>query len=587
MSREKNDTSGASTDDDDSESSNFLLEKSSVDGALMAHSGGSTSPSDSREQMSPDQKWRIDPPDKSTPSDIQNQPSTSLESPKHQASASREPALANSTQPGRFASDDLFKRLPPCLEQTRPTASGPDGATVEFLKRLPPLFDRNRPAFDATSGEIIKRKISSSVTLPTHPYNVEPIARQIQSYASGLHKRRLVMKTGECNVTSCNVTKRKQKYLVDIFTTLVDMKWRYHLVLFTAAFAISWSFFGLIWFLIALIHRDTIHAADETWHACVDNVHDFPTALLFSIETQTTIGYGYRAVQSECGFAILLLMLQSCAGLFIQMLITGIIFAKISRPKGRSQTIMFSQKAVICKRDGQYNLLFRVGDMRKSHIIGTSIRAILVKNRLTSEGESIPLCQYPLAIETETSHIDSFVFLIWPVTVVHRIDETSPLWDLSLQKLMSEHFEIIVLLEGTIESTGMATQVRTSYVPMEIMWGERLVPLLTFQLQNGRYEIDYSQFHNTTPMVMSEWSAKEYALRQKMGTLNQTEQQDCDDLGSFTAPTIRPASTPSRSLLNMLLRRKLETGLKDGKDKLHGSMTLPTNKRTSPEESKQ
>jgi len=54
---------------------------------------------------------------------------------------------------------------------------------------------------------------------------------------------------------------------------------------------------------------------------------------------------------------------------------------------GRAQTIMFSQKAVICQRDGEYYLLFRVGDMRKSHIIGTSMRALLVKNRLTREGK--------------------------------------------------------------------------------------------------------------------------------------------------------------------------------------------------------
>ena len=424
---------------------------------------------------------------------------------------------------------------------------------------------------DSTSGELQRRR--SSATLPVGVYNIDPIARKIREFVSGRQKRRLVLKTGECNVASCNVMKRKQKYLVDIFTTLVDMKWRYHLILFAAAFVVSWCAFGLIWFIIAIVHQDHVNVNNDTWQGCVDHVYDYPTALLFSIETQTTIGYGFRVIQSECGFAIFVMMMQSCVGLFIQSLITGIIFAKISRPKGRSQTIMFSHKAVICKRDGQYNLLFRVGDMRKSHIIGTSIRALLVKNRLTSEGESIPLCQYPLTIETETSQTDSFVFLIWPVTVVHKINESSPLWDFSLEKLMSEHFEIIVLLEGTIESTGMSTQVRTSYIPMEIMWGERLVPLLTFQLQNGRYEIDYGQFHNTTPMSMPDCSAREYAERRENGTLEEMEKPDSEYLANFTAPAIRPHSNNSRSLHNLFSHRKFESSISvnEGKESSNGN----------------
>jgi len=48
---------------------------------------------------------------------------------------------------------------------------------------------------------------------------------------------------------------------------------------------------------------------------------------------------------------------------------TGLVFAKLSRPKKRAETLLFSKNAVICKRDDQLCLLFRVGDMRKSHIV--------------------------------------------------------------------------------------------------------------------------------------------------------------------------------------------------------------------------
>ncbi|ESO03710.1 hypothetical protein HELRODRAFT_79786, partial [Helobdella robusta] len=338
------------------------------------------------------------------------------------------------------------------------------------------------------------------------------------------HTRRLVFKDGSCNVTSANVTQRKKKYLVDIFTTCVDMRWRYLLALFAGTFLVSWFCFALCWYVIAIVHGDHLlprHANDEQKNdcePCVSNVYDFVSALLFSIETQHTIGYGYRVVEPTCPQAIILLMVQSCLGVFVQSLMTGLIFVKLSQPKKRAHTIMFSRKAVITKRDGVYCLLFRVGDMRRSHFVGTSIRALLVKDRVTREGECIPLCQFPLDVKTETSAGDAFVFMVWPVVVVHKIDPSSPLWELSASQLLQEKFEIIVIMEGVVESTGMTAQVRTSYLPSEILWGHCLAPLLTYQKENGQYKIDYAQFHAILPVQdMPECSAKVYLnLKEKL-----------------------------------------------------------------------
>lgn len=68
----------------------------------------------------------------------------------------------------------------------------------------------------------------------------------------------------------------------------------------------------------------------------------------------------------------------------------GIVFAKMARPKQRSQTLMFSRNAVICQRDGQLCFMFRVGDMReKSQLIGATIRARYIRSRVTAEGETL------------------------------------------------------------------------------------------------------------------------------------------------------------------------------------------------------
>ncbi|ELT87588.1 hypothetical protein CAPTEDRAFT_24472, partial [Capitella teleta] len=324
---------------------------------------------------------------------------------------------------------------------------------------------------------------------------------------------RLIQKGGDSSITQMNISNKKSRFLVDIFTTLLDMKWRYCILLFGMAFVMSWLFFAVVYYIICIVHQDHLHVDDPDWKPCHCNVYDFTTAFLFSLETQHTIGYGFRGMEPNCIPSMIALALQSCGGAFLQCIVTGLVFAKLARPKRRSKTIMFSEKAVIVQRDNNLDLLFRVGDMRRTHMIGTSIRAIMVKNHLTKEGEVIPFCQYPLKLSTETSFSDdSYLFLVWPVTVAHHINKDSPLWNISAEELLNQHFEIIIILEGTVSTTSMTTQVRTSYLPSEILWGHRLAPLLTYEMTTGGYNIDYTQFHSTVPLVkMAECSAKELA----------------------------------------------------------------------------
>ena len=65
------------------------------------------------------------------------------------------------------------------------------------------------------------------------------------------------------------------------------------------------------------------------------------------------------------------------------------------------------------------------------------------------------------------------VFVIWPITICHFIDKESPLYDVSKTDLETSKFEIILILEGSVESTGSTCHARTSYLPSEIKWGHR------------------------------------------------------------------------------------------------------------------
>ncbi|MBN3304684.1 KCNJ5 protein, partial [Amia calva] len=341
-----------------------------------------------------------------------------------------------------------------------------------------------------------------------------PTNRTLVVAAEELKKRRqrYVEKDGKCNVHHGNV-RETYRYLSDIFTTLVDLKWRFNLLVFTMVYTTTWIFFGFIWWLIAYIRGDLEHTDDRDWIPCVNNLNGFVSAFLFSIETETTIGYGYRVITDKCPEGIILLLVQAILGSIVNAFMVGCMFVKISQPKKRAETLMFSHKAVISLRDGKLCLMFRVGDLRNSHIVEASIRAKLIRSKQTKEGEFIPLNQTDINVGFDTG--DDRLFLVSPLIISHEFNEHSPFWEISQAQLSKEEFEIVVILEGMVEATGMTCQARSSYLDSEVMWGQRFMPVLT--LEEGFYEVDYDTFHNTYETPTPSCSAKELAELAKKG----------------------------------------------------------------------
>ncbi|XP_038138248.1 ATP-sensitive inward rectifier potassium channel 12 [Cyprinodon tularosa] len=305
---------------------------------------------------------------------------------------------------------------------------------------------------------------------------------------------RFVSKTGQCNVHFSNMDEKSQRYMSDIFTTCVDIRWRYMFLLFSLVFVVSWLMFGMAFWAIGLLHGDMESSREEdSFVPCVTQVKTFVAAFLFSIETQTTIGYGARYVTEECPAAVFMVVFQSIMGCIIDAFMIGAIMAKMARPKKRAETLLFSHNAVIAMRDGKLCLMFRVANLRKSHIVEAHVRAQMVKPRYTEEGEYIPLDQIDMNVGYDKG--TDRLFLVAPLTVIHEIDEESPLFGISKQDLESADFEIVIILEGLVEATAMTTQARSSYLPSEILWGHRFEPLI-FE-ERSQYRIDYAYFHKT------------------------------------------------------------------------------------------
>uniref|UniRef100_A0A8C7Z2Q4 ATP-sensitive inward rectifier potassium channel 14 n=1 Tax=Oryzias sinensis TaxID=183150 RepID=A0A8C7Z2Q4_9TELE len=339
---------------------------------------------------------------------------------------------------------------------------------------------------------------------------------QVLTRGSNQIRSRFVKKNGQCNVVFTNMEERRQRYLADIFTTCVDIRWRYLFSIFSISFLLSWLLFGIIFYSVSLAHGDfenlptqkgdgllagSLHGPSSGYIAgshtqrmpCILHVQGFVGALLFSMETQTTIGYGWRCVTEECPVAVITVVVQSIIGCIIDSFMIGTIMAKMARPKKRNQTLMFSKNAVIALRDSKLCLMWRVGNLRKSHIVEAHVRAQLIRSYVTEEGEFIPLEQMDLNVGYDEG--TDRLFLVSPLVVIHEIDKDSPLYTLSKADLEADDFEIVVILEGMVEATAMTTQFRSSYLAREIFWGHRFEPVI-FE-DRERYKVDYARFHKT------------------------------------------------------------------------------------------
>ncbi|XP_070700193.1 G protein-activated inward rectifier potassium channel 3-like [Pempheris klunzingeri] len=329
--------------------------------------------------------------------------------------------------------------------------------------------------------------------------------------AGSSQRQRYVTKDGKCRVNLGPIV-HKSRFISDIFTTLVDLKYRWFLLVFSMCYILTWVAFGGIYFFGAWLRDDIAHVHDPQWEACFANVDSFLSALLLSLESQRTIGYGSRMVTANCPEGVVLLMVQSILGSIIDALMVGCMFVKISRPQQRAQTLIFSKHCVICERDEKLCMLFRIGDLRESHMVDAKIRAKLIKSRQTKEGEFIPLEQSEINLGYDTG--GDRLLLVEPQTITHVINESSPFWEMGSERLKRGTFEIIVILEGIVEASGMTCQARTSYTEDEVLWGHRFESCIS--LEKGAFRVDYSAFDKTFEIQMSLLSSKDRSTAKEL-----------------------------------------------------------------------
>jgi len=211
--------------------------------------------------------------------------------------------------------------------------------------------------------------------------------------------------------------------------------------------------------------------------------HTFLRAFFFSVQTLSTIGYGHVV---PIGIAAnTLVTIEAVIGLLGFAIVTGLLFARFSRPTAR---ILFSSHAIVAPYRGITAFELRVANARHNELIDVSAKVMLTKFEIADGVRTRRY--YPLTLERERV---TFLPLTW--TIVHPIDENSPMHGATIESLRQCEAEFIVLLTGLDETVSATVNQRTSYVPDEVRWGARFANAFLIIATTGKkVAFDMRQF---------------------------------------------------------------------------------------------
>lgn len=207
------------------------------------------------------------------------------------------------------------------------------------------------------------------------------------------------------------------------------------------------------------------------------------TAFFFSVHTLATIGYGNIAPLSTA--ANVLVIVESLVGLLGFALIAGIMFARFARPTAQ---IVFSRKALIAPYRDKTALMFRLINQRSNEIVELEAKVMLTKRRDGATGGERDY--FPLKLER-----GGVVFFPLSWTVVHPIDETSPLRGLTAADLRASDAEFLVLINGFDETFSQTVHTRTSYMEDEVVWGAKFRSMFNAPRRDGTISVDIRKLH--------------------------------------------------------------------------------------------
>ncbi len=292
------------------------------------------------------------------------------------------------------------------------------------------------------------------------------------TYRGGLS--RIINSRGQFNVRRRGTSWRD----VHPYLFMINAKWWQFWLLIFGGFAVANLIFAIIYLKIGIQYlqgADTGTALDR-----------FMSAFFFSAQTFTTVGYG--RISPDGFLTSLVASLQALLGLMALAIGTGLLFGRFSRPAAR---LAFSGQMVVAPYQSATSLQFRLANRRSNNLMEVEARMMLSTVE-TSEQGMLRRYKY-LTLERQQVQ---FLPLTW--TVVHPIDETSPLWGKTREDLAQQQAEFLILIKGFDDTFFQTVHVRHSYRFEEIVWGARFAPAFEPD-DRGEMVLDLGKLSEITP----------------------------------------------------------------------------------------
>jgi inward rectifier potassium channel len=208
----------------------------------------------------------------------------------------------------------------------------------------------------------------------------------------------------------------------------------------------------------------------------------------FSVETLATVGYGDMHPQTLYGH--LVATVEIFTGTISIAVITGVMFARFSRPRAR---IIASRHPIVRPFDGMQTLMIRAANARQNVIVDASAKLRMILAEVTAEG--VPIRRlYDLKLVRDQHPI---LLLGW--NIMHVIDESSPLFGHTAETLEQGDAGFILTIDGLDETTAQNMQSRFMYTHDAMRWNHVYVDMLSVDEDGGNY-MDFSKFHDVLPL---------------------------------------------------------------------------------------
>jgi inward rectifier potassium channel len=259
----------------------------------------------------------------------------------------------------------------------------------------------------------------------------------------------------------------------DNYHTLITMSWGRFWFIVLSGYLFANLFFATIYVLIGM---DSLDGANST-----NGVGHFLDAFFFSAQTISTVGYGHISPKGVVANSVA--AIESMMGLLAFALATGLLYGRFSKPSAK---IVYSENLLVSPyRETSKGLMFRISNLRRNVLIDLDVEVVFSYNEII-DGKATRRF-FPL--ELERSKV-SILTLNW--TIVHPLDENSPLADITPDELERTQASFSVLLKAFDDTFSQTVHSRTSYTYADMVWDAKFAPMFERD-EDGRIVLDMSK----------------------------------------------------------------------------------------------